>query len=51
MTKNKTQATSQKPSEFLSGIEDKVKKLDDIDRTVLAQLIEESVAHIRKKYP
>ena len=27
-----------------------VKKLDDIDRTVLAQLIEESVAHIRKKY-
>lgn len=28
-----------------------VKKLDDIDRTVLAQLVEESVAYMRKKYP
>ena len=28
-----------------------VKKLDDVDREVLAQLVEESVAHIRKKYP
>ena len=28
-----------------------VKKLDDLDREVLAQLIEESVAYIRKKYP
>ena len=28
-----------------------VKKLDDLDRDVLAQLIEESVAYIRKKYP
>ena len=28
-----------------------VKKLDDVNREVLAQLIEESVAHIRKKYP
>lgn len=27
-----------------------VKKLDDIDRLVLAQLIEESVAYMRKKY-
>lgn len=27
-----------------------VKKLDDIDRSVLAQLIEESVAYMRKKY-
>lgn len=27
-----------------------VKKLDDIDRAVLGQLVEESVAHIRKKY-
>jgi len=28
-----------------------VKKLDDLDRAVLAQLARESVAHIRKKYP
>ena len=28
-----------------------VKKLDDLDREVLAQLVEESVAYIRKKYP
>ena len=28
-----------------------VKKLDDVNREVLAQLIDESVAHIRKKYP
>ena len=28
-----------------------VKKLDDVNREVLAQLIKESVAHIRKKYP
>ena len=28
-----------------------VKNLDDIDRDVLAQLIEESVAHMREKYP
>ena len=28
-----------------------VKKLDDLDREALAQLIEESVAYIRKKYP
>ena len=27
-----------------------VKKLDDVDRPALAQLIEESVAYIRKKY-
>ena len=27
-----------------------VKKLDDLDREVLAQLVEESVAYIRKKY-
>ena len=28
-----------------------VKKLDDIDRSVLAQLVEESVAYMREKYP
>lgn len=28
-----------------------VKKLDDVNREVLAQLITESVAYIRKKYP
>jgi len=28
-----------------------VKKLDDIDRAVLAQLVEESVAYMREKYP
>ena len=28
-----------------------VKKLDDIDRSVLAQLVEESVAYMRGKYP
>lgn len=28
-----------------------VKKLDDIDRAVLTQLVEESVAYIRKTYP
>ena len=28
-----------------------VKKLDDVDREVLAQLVKESVAYIRKKYP
>ena len=28
-----------------------VKKLDDIDRSVLAKLIEESVAYMREKYP
>lgn len=28
-----------------------VKSLDDINRDVLAQLIEESVAHMREKYP
>ncbi len=28
-----------------------VKKLDDLDRSVLAQLVKESVAYIRKKYP
>ena len=27
-----------------------VKKLDDLDRSVLAQLVEESVAYMRKKY-
>ena len=27
-----------------------VKKLDDVDRSVLAQLVKESVAYIRKKY-
>jgi len=28
-----------------------VKKLDDLDRSVLAQLVKESVAYIREKYP
>jgi len=28
-----------------------VKKLDDLDRSALAQLVEESVAYIRAKYP
>jgi hypothetical protein len=27
-----------------------VKKLDDVDRSVLEQLVKESVAHLRKKY-
>ena len=27
-----------------------VKKLDDVDREALAQLVKESVAYIRKKY-
>jgi hypothetical protein len=28
-----------------------VKKLDDLDRPVLAQLVKESVVYMRKKYP
>lgn len=28
-----------------------VKKLDDLDRSVLTQLVEESVAYMREKYP
>ncbi len=28
-----------------------VKKLDDVDRVVLAQLVKESVAYMREKYP